>query len=272
MLAALLISVREIIEATLIVATVVGILTKLKQTQLIKTVFAATFSAVVVSIGFLALGSFLGLQVQELYTGEIEAVIEGSLMLLSAAFVTWAVFFLHNTFGHNKLELLKKINTTVHAGEKNAIFTLVFSSVLREGFEIVLFLSTLYLSTSPQEIFTGFFLGLVIGLLFCYVVFKTTIKLPIYYAFSVTSVLLVTFAAGLFSRGIYKFIELGVIPELSNVTLKFLPETTTVAGAFIKTIFGVTKIMDYTQIIVYVSYIAFMFWWLKRSQAPVVTK
>ncbi|GIK84253.1 MAG: hypothetical protein BroJett025_08750 [Patescibacteria group bacterium] len=266
MLAALLISLREVIEATLIVATVVGILTKLKQTALIKTVGIATALAIVVSVALLGLGSYLGLQLQELYTGEIEELVEGVLMMISAAFVSWAVFFLHQTFGHNKIQLIEKINHTVNAGEKNAIFILVFTSVLREGFEIVLFLSTLYLSTDPQQIFSGFFFGLLLGLVFCYLVFKTTIKLPIYYAFRITSILLVIFAAGLFARGVHEFTELGVIPEFTQITFAFLPEKTTTIGAFVKTIFGVTRKMDLLQLSVYSGYIAFMSWWIKTNQ------
>lgn len=265
MLAALLISLREVIEATLIVATVVGILSKLKQTQLIKTVGIATLWAVIASVGLLALGSLLGIKIQELYTGEVEEVIEGSLMMISAAFVTWAVFFLHNTFAHNKIKLIEKINSTVNGGEKKAIFVLVFTAVFREGFEIVLFLSTLYLSTSPQQIFTGFFFGLILGLAFCFVVFKTTVRLPIRYAFNATSILLVLFAAGLFARGVHEFIEIGVLPEYSAITFSLLPEKSTTAGAFIKTIFGVTKKMDYIQLSVYFGYISFMAWWLKSS-------
>ncbi len=265
MLAALLISLREVIEATLIVATVVGILTKLKQTDLIKTVGVATLAAVITSVALLGLGSFLGVKVQEFYTGEIEEVIEGSLMMISAAFVTWAVFFLHDTFGRDKLKLIKKINDTVNQGERNAIFVLVFTAVLREGFEIVLFLSTLYLSTNPQQIFTGFLSGLLLGLAFCYVVFKTTVKLPIYYAFRATSILLVLFAAGLFARGVHEFAEIGVIPELSAITFAFIPEKTTTAGLFIKTIFGITQKMDLIQLSVYSGYIAFMAWWIKSQ-------
>lgn len=265
MLAALLISLREVIEATLIVATIVGILTKLKQTQLIKTVGVATFGAVLASLGLLALGSFFGIKVQEFYTGEIEAVIEGSLMMLSAGFITWAVFFLHNTFGHDKIKLIEKINKTAKIGEKNSIFILVFFAILREGFEIVLFLSTIYFSSSPQEIFGGFLMGLFLGLAFCYVVFKTTVNLPIYYAFKATSILLVIFAAGLFSRGVHEFAEVGVIPEFTAITFAFLPEKHTTAGEFIKTIFGVTQTMDYLQIAVYSSYVAFMTWWTKTT-------
>jgi high-affinity iron transporter len=269
MLPALLISLREVIEATLIVATVVGILTKLKQNQLIKTVSIATFWAVFASVGFLALASFLGVRIQEYYTGELEEVIEGSLMLISAGFVTWAVFFLHNTFAHNKIKLIEKINNTVNSGERRAIFILVFTAVFREGFEIVLFLSTLYLSTNPQQIFTGFVLGTAIGLVFCYLLFKTTVKLPIHYAFKATSFLLVLFAAGLFARGLHEFTEIGVIPEFAAVTFSLLPEKTTILGAFIKTIFGITKKMDYLQLSVYLGYLAFMAWWLQVEESSV---
>lgn len=266
MLAALLISLREVIEATLIVATIVGLLSKLKQTSLIKTVVIATTAAILSSILFLMLGSLLGLQIQELYTGEIEEVIEGSLMMISAAFVTWAVFFLHNTFGKQKLELIEKINETVLEGEKPALFVLVFTAVFREGFEIVLFLSTLYLSTDPQQIFTGFVTGLLLGLSFCYLVLKTTVKLPIYFAFRFTSVLLVLFAAGLFAQGIHEFTELQVIPEFHTITFWFLPEKSSTSGEFIKTIFGVTQKMELLQLSVYSGYIAFMAWWLHQSK------
>ncbi len=269
MFAAALISLREVIEATLIVATVVGILTKLKQTHLLKTVYTGTFLAIAASVALLGLGSFFGLQIQEIYTGETEELIEGVLMLISAAFVSWAVFFLHTTFGRNKVDLINKINSTALGGQRGAIFLLVFTAVFREGFEIVLFLSTLYLSNNPQQIFSGFLLGLLGGLVFCYVVFKTTVKLPIHYAFKGTSILLILFAAGLFARGIHEFTELGVLPEVTAITFGFLPEKTTTSGALIKVIFGITKKMDFIQLSVYAGYVSFMTWWIRLSSSQI---
>jgi high-affinity iron transporter len=108
MLPAFLITLREVIEASLIVATILGILTKLNQTKGIKTVWFATIAAALVSVSLLGIGSVLGIKVQELYSGKTEEFIEGVLMVISAIFITWAVFFLHNYFGKYKTQLLQK--------------------------------------------------------------------------------------------------------------------------------------------------------------------
>ncbi len=138
MLPSFLITLREVIEASLIVATILGILVKLKQNKEIKTVWLATAAAGLVSIGLLLLGSLFGIKMQELYVGRIEELIEGILMTISAVFITWAVFFLHNYFGRYKTVLIHKIKKSVEQKEQKGLFILVFTAVLREGFEIVL--------------------------------------------------------------------------------------------------------------------------------------
>src|SRR3989344_1761125 len=196
MIPSFLITFREVIEASLIVATIFGILVKLNQKRSIKTVWFAAGAATFVSIALLSLGSLFGLKVQELYTGKTEELIEGILMVTSAIFITWAVFFLHKYFAQYKTKLLQKIKATVEQEEQKGLFILVFTAVFREGFEIVLFLSTIYFSSDPQSIFTGFAGGVVAGLLISFGLFTATLKLPVFYAFRVTSILLIFFAAG----------------------------------------------------------------------------
>ena len=106
MLPAFLITFREVIEASLIVATILGILTKLGHTKSIKTVWLGTLAAIIVSTSILGLGSILGIKAHELYIGKAEPTIEGMFMILSAMFITWAVFFLHTYFGHKKVLML----------------------------------------------------------------------------------------------------------------------------------------------------------------------
>ena len=113
MLPAFLITFREVIEASLIVATILGILVKLGQTKSIKTVWLATGAAALLSILLLGVGSLFGLEVQKIYSGRVEEFIEGVLMTLSAVFITWAVFFLHKYFSQYKVKLLQKVKATV---------------------------------------------------------------------------------------------------------------------------------------------------------------
>ena len=262
MLPAFLITFREVIEASLIVATILGILVKLKQTKGIKTVWLATALAVLVSILLLGLGSLFGLKMQELYSGKTEEIIEGIFMITSAVFITYAVFFLHKYFSKYKVHLLKKIKETVEKNEQKGLFILVFTAVLREGFEIVLFLSTIYFSSNPQSIFTGFIGGIVGGLLVSLALFGATLKMPVYVAFRATSILLILFAAGLLARGIHEFAEVGMVPEIGKMTFALIPAGGTFTGDMLKAIFGITQRMDMVQLTLYGTYVAIMGWYV----------
>lgn len=258
MLPAFLITFREVIEASLIVATILGILKRLNQKKGIKAVWMATLSAALVIIFLLLIGSLLGVRAQEIYSGKTEQLIEGSLMIISALFITWAVFFLHNYFGKYKAHLLQKIKTSVENEEQKGIFALTFAAVFREGFEIVLFLTTIYFSSDPKRILSGFLGGMVAALIVSFGLFTATIKLPLFYAFRITSALLILFAAGLLARGISEFGEFGLIPEIGKMTIAFLPGTATFGGDIIKSVFGVTQKMDMIQISIYGVYVTLM--------------
>ena len=135
-------------------------------------------------------------------------------------------------------------------------------AVFREGFEIVLFLSTIYLSSSPLEVFSGFGIGAILGLLISIGFFTATVKMPVYRAFQTTSVLLILFAAGLLARGIHEFAEAGILPEYLPMTLAFLPAKGTFVGDLFKALFGLTNKMDSLQLVFYAAYIAVMRWYL----------
>lgn len=261
MIPSLLITFREVIEASLIVATILGILVRLKLQNNIRTVWIATICAAIASIILLLGGSFLGIKIQEVYE-EKEALFEGVLMVTSAGFITWAVFFLHKYFAQYKTHLLQKIKTTVANQEKKGLFILVFTAVFREGFEIVLFLSTVYLSDNPQRILSGFALGVLGGLLVAFGLFRATLRLPVYYAFRVTSVLLILFAAGLLGRGVHEFTELGWIPEFGEMTMAFIPSSSTFIGDMIKAVFGITQQMLFLQLLTYAAYTIVMSWFV----------
>ncbi len=265
MIPSFLITFREVLEASLIVATILGILVKLKQTRNIKTVWWATASAAALSVILLSFGSLLGTKVQEVYAGKTEELIEGVLMVVSAMFITWAVFFLHTYFGRYKTQLLSTIRATVERQEKRALFGLVFTTVFREGFEIVLFLSTIYFSSDPQHIFAGFLMGAALALAVSLGLFTATVKMPVFYAFRATTILLILFAGGLLARGVHEFMEAGLLTYpsmLPKFTIPFLPAKTTLLGQTIKAVFGLTRTMHSLELLPYLSYIWFMHWWV----------
>lgn len=263
MLPTLLITFREILEAALIVATVLGILAKLGSTKAIKTVWTATGAALLSSLLLLLAGSVFGLKIHEQFTGRTEEIFEGIVMIVSAVFITWAVFFLHKTFGHYKLTLLQKVRTTMEANEQKGIFLLVFTAVFREGFEIILFLSTIFFSSKPAEIVTGFVLGTVLACTLAFTLFRTSIRLPVFYTFRLTSILLILFAAGLLSHGFHELSEAGLFAEIQSLpqlTFSFIPTESSIAGSIVKTVFGLTKTMHSIEFALWSGYTLIMTW------------
>jgi high-affinity iron transporter len=260
MLPAFLITFREVIEASLIVVTILGILVKLKQHASIKAVWWATGAASLASLFLVAGGSVLGFEVQELYEGKVEQLTEGILLTVSAVFITWAVFFLHKYFANYKVKLLQKVKSTVETQEKRGIFILVFTAVFREGIEIALFLSSIYFAAKPTEILSGFGIGVIAGILICVALFTATLRLPVYYAFRVTSVLLILFAAGMLARGVHEFAEAGYIPEIHEINFAFLPSSQTIAGNIMNAVFGISKTMNILQLTAYSVYVLVMTW------------
>jgi len=261
MLPAFLITFRETLEASLIVAAILSILIKFKQTMVAKSVWLASGLAAFASIAILIIASFFGLRIQEIYTGKTEEFIEGIFMIASAGFITWAVFFLHKTFTDFKKGVFKKISEKAEKQEIKGIFWLTFIAVFREGFEIVLFLSTIFLSSRPMEVFSGFITGVASGLVVALSLVITSIRLPIKAAFKSINLLLIFFASGLLARGIHEFEEAKVLPQLPGLNFVFLPEKG-IAADLIKALFGLTPQMNYLQISLYLIYTGALLWFV----------
>jgi high-affinity iron transporter len=254
-----LITFREVIEASIIISLVIGILKKLEQYQNIRIVYKAATTAILLSLVLVVVGSLLGLKVHELYE-EYEPYIEGALMILSSIFITWAVFFLHNFSSLSQRKLTKKITSSLTNTDSRGLFLLIFSSVFREGFEIVLFLSTLYFTSSPQQVVGGFLLGITIGILVSLGIYRFTNKSDLIFATKTASIMLVLFSAGLLIRGIHEFSEVGLVPEIGTIALNFIPASTTLVGGVLKSLLGITQKINLIQIVCYVVYVV----WLSR--------
>ncbi len=249
-----LITFREVIEAAVIVSLIIGILKKTNNVAKIKTVWLATVAAFAACFILLILGSFLGLKLSELHS-QYEAHIEGTLMFLTVFFITWTVFYLHQNFSKSQRQLTGHIVKTINTPEQGGIFALIFTSVFREGSEIVLFLSTLYLTSTPASIVSGFIWGAVAGLGVAVLFYSLTQKVDLRKVTNFVNIFLVLFAAGLLTRGVHEFTEIGLIPDIGAFYLPFVPASTTFVGGLIKSLFGITSNLNIIQVVVYFIYI-----------------
>lgn len=262
MIPAILITFRETIEAALIVATIIGILTKLNLTRLLGSVWRGTFSAICFLLIVLGMSSFGGNAIREFFDSKYEPLFEGTMLVVSSFFITWAVFFLHKTFAHKKLALLSTVREKIETRSSQTIFFLVFTAVVREGLEVVLFLSTLFFSNTPVQVSQGVGIGILTALILSFLLVKTTVKLPIFWAFRFTSILLILFAAGMLSRGYGELVEAHVLPTLGIIptfTLSFIPANGIVSD-ITTSILGLTREMSGIALFLWSLYIGIVSW------------
>lgn len=198
------ITLRETIEAALIVGIVLAYLTKTNNKNLRKDVWIGVFVAIIASI----VGAMAFLAIYGGFEGDTERLFEGIVMVLAAVVLTSMIFWNFRHAKEIKAHLEAKIQDVITGNKRFAIFSLIFIAVFREGIETVLFLGGIN-ATEPQSaiLFSGT-LGIIIAIIFATVLFQGSLNLNLKTFFNVTSIILILFAAGLLSHGLHEFQEL----------------------------------------------------------------
>ena len=252
MLAAVLITLREGLEAALIVGIVLGVLRKLGYADRSRPVWAGVLVAVVVSIAIgLALNA-LGVTLE----GRGEEIFEGVAMLLAAGVLTWMIFWMQRQGRHIQEELERDVRQATVTGSGWALFSLAFVAVVREGIETVLFLTAAAFSATPAQTLVGGALGLIVAVVLGWLMFAAGKRLDVRVFFRVTSILLIFFAAGLVAHGVHELQEAALLPtfveHLWDVN-HILDERGTL-GTFLKALFGYNGDPSLIEVFSYLGY------------------
>src|SRR6202795_5204190 len=204
MLQAFIITLREGVEAALIVGITLAYLAKIGRNDLRKSVYAALASAFVGSIGAALIISRLKLN---------QDIFEGWVMLVAAAFVITMIIFMMKTGRKLKGQIEGKIGLFASNDAWIGLFLFVFLMVLREGVETVLILSAVTLNSSELLSFVGTFLGVIVAVAFGVMFVKGSVRINLQKFFRVTTVILFFVAAQLLISGLHELSENGVLPS-----------------------------------------------------------
>jgi high-affinity iron transporter len=258
-----LLSLREGLEAALLIGIVFGTLRKMNQQQLRFTVWAGTLSAIFVSLIAALVLNRLGTQ----FEGKAEEIYEGITMLSAAAVLTWMIFWMQRQARSLKTGIELDVKQAMMKNGGKALFLLAFLIVVREGIELVLFLTAAAIATSSHQTLIGAVLGLATSVLLGWLLFSTTIKLDLARFFKVTSILLVLFAAGLVAYGVHEFNEAGLIPPIIEVVwdINYLLDEKSIFGSFLKAIFGYNGNPSLSEVLAYLAYFVLIALGLSRS-------
>ncbi len=204
MLQAFIVTLREGVEAALIVGITLVYLAKIGRPELRKSVYAALGAAFLGSIGVAVVLS---------RTHWNQDIFEGWIMLAAAFFVITMIIFMMKTGRKLKGRIEGKVGLLAGEDAWFGLFLFVFLMVLREGVETVLILGAVSLNSSELLSFLGTLLGVIAAILFGVVFVKGSVRINLQKFFRVTTVILFFVAAQLIISGLHELSENGVLPS-----------------------------------------------------------
>ncbi len=235
MLEALVVTLREGVEAALLIGIVVTYLNKSGRSGRIRTVYAALAAAVLASIAGAVLFSRLNLN---------EDAMEGWVLLIAAFFVATMIFWMQRTARGMKRKIEERLENI--SGKEQAsgagIFLFVFLMVFREGVETVLMLSAVSLNSTDLMNFFGAVAGLALAVVFGVIFVRGTVRLYVRKFFRVTTAILIFVVFQLTLTGLHELSESHVLPSSRREMALIGPIVTNEAFFFV-TIVALASLM-----------------------------
>lgn len=204
MLQAFIITLREGVEAALIVGITLAYLVKIGRSDLRRSVYAALIAASLVGIAVAILLS---------HTQWNQDVFEGWIMLAAAFFVVTMIVFMMKTGRKLKGQIEGKVGLLAEEGSRLGLFFFVFLMVLREWVETVLILAAVRLNSPELLSFLGTLAGVIVTVMFGVMFVKGSLRINLHKFFRITSVILFFVAAQLLVSGLHELSENGVLPS-----------------------------------------------------------
>jgi high-affinity iron transporter len=253
MMVSFLITLREGLEAALIVGIVLSVLGKLGRSDRSKFVWLGVGAAILVSIGAGLLLNALGVA----FEGRAEEIFEGVAMLFAAGVLTWMIFWMQRQGRHMQAELERDVRRAVTTGGVWALFSLAFVAVVREGIETALFLNAAAFSATRAQTLIGGLLGLASAVGLGWLIFVVGKQFNLRAFFWGTSLLLLLFAAGLLAHGVHELQEAGLLPVIVEHAYDINPilDENSTAGTFLKALLGYNGNPSLLEVIAYVAYL-----------------
>ena len=252
MLSALLIALREGVEASLVVGIILVYLSRTGRSQFSRFVWYGVASAAALSLAVA-----IALQ----YWRISEDGFEGLMLLLASGFVITMVVWMNRVARHLKKDIEAKVESYAERAGKAAgwgIFLFVFLMVLREGVEMALILRAVEISSEGLQTWIGTILGIAaavtVGLFF----FKGTLRIPLHRFFAASSVILMLVAFQLAITGLHELSEARWLPS-SKTEMALLGPIVRNELFFFVFIFGAAALL-------------FLREWLSNAQTKAVTE
>ncbi|OGO29588.1 MAG: hypothetical protein A2136_07695 [Chloroflexi bacterium RBG_16_54_11] len=220
---AFVITLREGLEASLVVGLILAYLNRTGRTALRRWAYAGLGLAVVASILGAVFFNLVGFDPEN-------EVLEGTLLAVAALLVFSLVVWMWRTSRGIKQQVEGRLESLSAPGTRRqgwGVLAFVFFMVFREGVEMILFLAALSLAATPDLVgLLGGLVGLGLAALFGVLVVKGSLRINLRRFFGVTGFVLMMLVARLLAGSLHEFFEVGLLPST--------PALLTVIGFIVK--------------------------------------
>ncbi len=264
MITSSLISLREGLEAALIIGIVLGVLRKTGRSDLSRPLWAGVISAFILSILIAVLLRAIDMELE----GTVEQIYEGVTLLVATGILTWMVFWMRGQSQSMKAKLESNVDRAIKQGGSGGLYFLAFIATLREGIELALYLTATSLTSSTFQTLVGATIGLIVAALLGYLIYTASLRLNLQRFFQITGIILILFAAGMIGQSVAEFNEAGIIPAIINPIWNLNPllNDHSVIGSIFNVLFGYHGSPSLTEALSYAGYILVTLWFFIRAR------
>jgi high-affinity iron transporter len=269
-LAALIIVFREVLEAGLIVGVV------LAASRSVPSRGRAVGLGILAGLAGSALVALFTAQISNAFEGRGQEIFVAAVLLLAVVMLTWHVVWMAQ-HSREMTARLRHLGSSVAAGSESVLVlgVAVAAAVMREGSEVVLFLTGIAMHDAGQAtaLALGSAGGLLLGAAVSAVVYTGLLAVPLRRVFTVTGALVTLLAAGLAAEAIRQLSNAGLIEFWDRPlwdTSWLLPENSWV-GRVLHVLIGYADRPTGAEMVAYVltaGSIVLLATWRSPEQAP----
>jgi high-affinity iron transporter len=263
MIPTFVITLREGVEASLIVGIIAAFLVKEGRSDALRQMWVGVGIAVVLCA---AVGVGLDVVGEELPQREQEGL-ETIVGVIAVAMISYMIIWMTRHSRGIKAELEGETASALATGSAMALVAMAFLAVVREGFETSVFLLAAFQdATDTTAAGAGAVLGILAAVLVGFGLYRGGVRINLSRFFRITGLVLVFVAAGLLATAAHTANEAGWINSFQSqaVDLSWLVDPGTVTESLLTGMLGLRASMTVAEVTVYLAYaipmVLFVLW------------
>jgi high-affinity iron transporter len=253
MIPTFVITLREGVEASLIIGIIAAFLVKEGRRDAMRQMWIGIGIAVALCLGVAVLLEVIGQDLPQKQQEGLETVIG----LIAVSAVTYMIVWMRRNARGIKATLEGDAASALATGSTFALVGMAFLAVLREGFETSVFLLAAFqTSTDTAAAGAGAILGLVAALAIGLGLYRGGVRINLTRFFRFTGLVLVFVAAGLLATAAHTAHEAGWVNSLQGqaLDLSWLVQPGTISGSLLTGMLGLQPTPTVIEATVYLAY------------------